>query len=77
MPDGSPPELKDSFDALLAPLLLNSALAAIRAQPPSPENAQIAIKNTTRALDNLQLNASDKGENILAVSISRHFLIPL
>lgn len=61
MPDGSPPELKDSFDALLAPLLLNSALAAIRAQPASSDNAQIAVKNTTRALDNLKLNVSDKG----------------
>ncbi|KAF8065023.1 peptidyl-prolyl cis-trans isomerase [Lyophyllum atratum] len=61
LPDGSPPELKDSFDALLAPLLLNSALAAIRTQPPSSENAEIAVKNTTRALDRLELNTADKG----------------
>ena len=61
LPDNSPPELRDSFDALLAPLLLNSALAAIRSEPPSAENANIAVKNTTRALDKLDLNVSDKG----------------
>jgi len=63
MPEGSSPELKDSFNALLAPLLLNSALAAIRAQPPSSENAGIAVKNATRALTKLQLNTSDKGKS--------------
>jgi len=61
MPDNSPPELKDSFDALLAPLLLNSALAAIRSGT-STENANIAVKNTTRALERLQLNTSDKAK---------------
>jgi peptidyl-prolyl isomerase D len=61
MPDNSPPELKDSFDALLAPLLLNSALAAIRSEPPLNVNADVAVKNATRALDTLELNTSDKG----------------
>lgn len=61
LPDTSPPELKDSFNALLAPLLLNSALAAIRAQPQSSTNAIIAIANATRALDSLELNNADKG----------------
>lgn len=61
MPDNSPPELKDSFDALLAPLLLNSALAAIRIQPASHENAKITVTNSTRALDRLNLNTADKG----------------
>ena len=61
LPENSPPELRDSYDALLAPLLLNSALAAIRAQPPSSENADIAIRNSTRALDKLELNTADKG----------------
>lgn len=61
MPDGSPPELKDSFDALIAPLLLNSALAAIRTQPQSTANAVIAISSATRALNNLQLSNADTG----------------
>jgi len=61
MPDNSPPELKESFDALLAPLLLNSALAAIRVQPPSAENATIAVKCTSRALTALKLGPSDRG----------------
>lgn len=61
LPDGSPPELKESFDALLTPLLLNSALAAIRVQPVSDLNAKSAVKNTTRALDKLELNTADQG----------------
>lgn len=61
LPEPSPPELQDSYNALLAPLLLNSALAAIRAKPQSSANAMIAIANATRALDKLQLNNADKG----------------
>ena len=64
MPDNSPPELKESFDALLAPLLLNSALAAIRSDT-STVNANTAVKNTTRALERLELNTSDKGAVLL------------
>jgi peptidyl-prolyl isomerase D len=61
LPEESPVELKESYDALLAPLLLNSALAAIRVQPPSASRAEIAIKSATRALDTLTLSDSDKG----------------
>ena len=61
LPENSPPELQDNFNTLLAPLLLNSALAAIRAQPQSSANATIAIANATRALDKLPLNNADKG----------------
>lgn len=62
MPDDSPPELKSSFDGLLAPILLNSALAALKIQPQASVNAHIAIKNATRAIDNLDLSTADKGE---------------
>ena len=61
LPENSPPELQDGFNALLTPLLLNSALAAIRVQPQSSSNAMIAIANATRALDKLQLSNADKG----------------
>ena len=61
LPESTPPELKDSYEALLAPLLLNSALAAIRARPQSTANAMIAITSATRALNNLTLNDADKG----------------
>lgn len=61
LPDDAPPELADSYKALLAPLLLNSALAAVRAQPPSSLNAEIAVKSATRALTALELNNADKG----------------
>lgn len=61
LPDDAPPELKDSYDALLTPLLLNSALAATRIQPPSSADAEVAVTNTTRALTKMQLNTADKG----------------
>lgn len=57
LPDASP-ELKDSYGALLAPLLLNSALAALKGG--SASNAGIAVRATDRALK-LELNTADKG----------------
>jgi peptidyl-prolyl isomerase D len=71
LPDGSPPELKESFDALLAPLLLNSALAAVRVQPPTSYNATIAVKSSTRALDQLQLSQPDQGDIYVLHAIIR------
>ena len=59
LPENSPPELKDSYDSLLAPLLLNSALAALRTQP---ADASTTLKNTTRALDRLELSNADKAK---------------
>ncbi|KAK7042580.1 peptidyl-prolyl cis-trans isomerase D [Favolaschia claudopus] len=55
-------ELKASFDALLAPLLLNSALVAVRLQPPSASNANIAVKSASRALTSLTLSPADKAK---------------
>lgn len=63
IPEDAPPELKDSFDALLAPLLLNSALAALRSG--GLPNAQIAVRSADRALNKLELNNSDKGDSCL------------
>ncbi|KAF8499474.1 peptidyl-prolyl cis-trans isomerase [Hysterangium stoloniferum] len=60
MPDGSSPELEESYKTLLAPLLLNSALAALKV--PSPANYTLAVQNTTRALDRLQLSDADKAK---------------
>lgn len=58
LPHDAPPELKDSYDALLAPLFLNSALAALRAG--GTANAGIALKAADRALE-MQLSDADKG----------------
>ncbi|EKM57324.1 uncharacterized protein PHACADRAFT_255024 [Phanerochaete carnosa HHB-10118-sp] len=57
LPEDAPPELQDSYNALLAPLLLNSALAAIRVGQP-----RLAISSTTRVLDRLELNDADKAK---------------
>ncbi|KAF8909684.1 cyclophilin-like domain-containing protein [Gymnopilus junonius] len=74
LPEGSPPELKDSYDALLAPLLLNSALSAVRARPQSTANAVIAITNTTRALNNLTLNNADKAKALYRRALAHIYL---
>ncbi|KZT05011.1 peptidyl-prolyl cis-trans isomerase [Laetiporus sulphureus 93-53] len=59
VPEGAPPELKDSYDALLAPLLLNSALAALRLG--GSANAGITLRAADRVLD-MELNNSDKAK---------------
>jgi len=74
LPDDAPPELKDSYDALLTPLLLNSALAATRIQPPSSTDAEVAVTNTTRALTKMQLNTADKAKALYRQALARIIL---
>ncbi|KAF8152981.1 cyclophilin-like domain-containing protein [Crassisporium funariophilum] len=74
LPENSPPELQDSFNVLLAPLLLNSALAAIRSQPQSAANANTAITNASRALDKLELNNADKAKALYRRALAHVFL---
>jgi peptidyl-prolyl isomerase D len=74
LPDGSPPELKDSYDALLAPLLLNSALAAIRARPQLTANALVATSSATRALNNLALSNADKAKALYRRALAYVYL---
>lgn len=69
LPDDAPPELGDSYGALLAPLLLNSALAAIRAGRP-----QAAVDSATRALDRLELNDADKAKALYRRALGRSAL---
>ncbi|QRV99127.1 peptidyl-prolyl cis-trans isomerase, cyclophilin-type protein [Ceratobasidium sp. AG-Ba] len=58
MPDGSPPELKAQFDALLTPVLLNAALVAIKTREP-----RLAIKLTSNALSiTPSISDADKGK---------------
>ncbi|KAF8961878.1 40 kDa cyclophilin [Flammula alnicola] len=74
LPDGSSPELQESFNALLAPLLLNSALAAIRSQPQSSANALIAISSATRALNNLTLSNADKAKALYRRAVAHTYM---
>lgn len=66
LPEDTPPELQDSYGALLAPLLLNSALAAIRAG-----QARVAVDSATRALDRLELNDADKAKALYRRALGR------
>ncbi|KAJ7092843.1 peptidyl-prolyl cis-trans isomerase [Mycena belliarum] len=52
-------EMQAAYDALLAPLLLNTALIAVRAQPPSPE---VAVQAASRALSTLKLAPADQAK---------------
>lgn len=72
--DSTPAERQEAFNALLAPLLLNSALAAVRLQPASSYNAEVAIANTSRALDDLKLSDSDRGKHSIAL-VSRKLMM--
>jgi peptidyl-prolyl isomerase D len=46
LPDDAAPQQRDEFDELRAVLLINSALATLRTQPPDPT---LAVHQTTRA----------------------------
>jgi len=74
LPDDSPPELEESYKALLSPLLLNSALAAIRAQPTSSDKARTGLKCATRALTTLQLNNADKAKALYRRAVAHGIL---
>jgi peptidyl-prolyl isomerase D len=67
MPDGSPPELKDAYNSLLVPLLLNSALAALKVQPQTSFNVRISVDCATRALGMTAINNADKGKYHLRI----------
>lgn len=71
LPDDAPPELKDSYDALLAPLFLNSALAALRAG--GTANAGIALRAADRALE-MQLSDADKAKALYRRALANAIL---
>jgi peptidyl-prolyl isomerase D len=56
----APEDLTDEFIALRTPLLLNSALAALKA-PGGPEGAHTAINATNSALELPNLSDADRG----------------
>ncbi|KAH9848131.1 peptidyl-prolyl cis-trans isomerase Cpr7 [Lenzites betulinus] len=72
LPEDKPPELKDSLQALLAPLLLNSALAALRAG--GAANARLALRVTDRALASLDLNNADKAKALYREALAHTVL---
>ena len=67
MPDGSSAELKDAYNSLLVPLLLNSALAALKVQPQTSANVRPSVDCATRALSMPALNSADKGKYHLCI----------
>lgn len=72
LPENSLPDLNEQYKSLLAPLLLNSALAAIRIEPHTTANATIAITMTTRALGKLELSNGDKAKAYYRRGLARN-----
>jgi peptidyl-prolyl isomerase D len=69
----APEDLADEFLALRTPLLLNSALAALKA-PGGPAGARIAINATNSALELPKLSDADRGMYWLQKSARRRTL---
>ncbi|KAJ7766335.1 peptidyl-prolyl cis-trans isomerase [Mycena maculata] len=67
-------EVQASYDALLAPLLLNSALVAVRVQPPSATNAKVAVQCATRAFNTLQLSSAEKAKALYRRALAHSIL---
>ncbi|ETW77521.1 hypothetical protein HETIRDRAFT_239579, partial [Heterobasidion irregulare TC 32-1] len=61
LPEDAPEEVREGHAALRAPLLLNSALAALKAPGAPGENAQTALRATERALA-LSLSDADRAK---------------
>jgi len=74
LPENTPAGVQEGYLALLAPLLLNSELAAIRIQPPNTSNAGYAIDDTTRALGSLELNTADQAKAYYRRALARNIM---
>jgi peptidyl-prolyl isomerase D len=60
--DGENATMNETFNSIRAPLLLNSALAAVKLN--SGAQARLAVEYTTRAIDTFTLSDADKGWHI-------------
>ncbi|KAF8494031.1 peptidyl-prolyl cis-trans isomerase [Gautieria morchelliformis] len=68
LPEDTPASMQESYNSLLAPLLLNTALAALKV--PSSANYTLAVASTTRALNKLQLSDADKAKALYRRAIA-------
>lgn len=62
LPEGASAETAQAFNAQLTSLLLNMALSALKITPSTTENANEAMKQTTRVLGLPDLTTTDKGK---------------
>ncbi|KAF8655024.1 hypothetical protein AX16_003294 [Volvariella volvacea WC 439] len=64
-------ELQDKYNALLLPILLNASLTTLRVYPSDKDRAEEVIDYTTRALENLTLNESEKAKALYRRGLAR------
>ncbi|THV02222.1 peptidyl-prolyl cis-trans isomerase [Dendrothele bispora CBS 962.96] len=69
LPEDASAGTRQAYASILTPLLLNSALAAVRITPTSSVNADVAIDSTTRAL-RLELSNADKAKALYRRSLA-------
>ncbi|KAJ7140509.1 peptidyl-prolyl cis-trans isomerase [Mycena crocata] len=67
-------EMQAAYDGILAPLLLNSALAAVRVQPPSLTTASIGVACASRAYTTLKLSPADKAKALYRRALAHAIL---
>ena len=63
--------IRESYQELYIPLLLNSSLAAIRSSNKSTASATIAITNTTRAINQFPLKPADEAKAYYRRALAR------
>lgn len=70
--NASAPALKASYDALLTPLLLNSALSALRVN--TPAYARLALQSASRALKLPELPAPERAKALYRGALAHAML---
>ncbi|TFK29488.1 peptidyl-prolyl cis-trans isomerase [Coprinopsis marcescibilis] len=72
--DDASEELKTGYKDLFTPVLLNSALAAIKTVPQSSANSAIAVTSTTRAINQFDLKPADRAKAFYRRGLARRQL---
>ncbi|TFK75550.1 hypothetical protein BDN72DRAFT_810375 [Pluteus cervinus] len=74
LPEDASEELIKGWNTLLSAVLLNSALAAIRIQPQTSYNAEVAVANASRALEDLELSKPDQAKALYRRALAHSIL---
>ncbi|KAF5313513.1 hypothetical protein D9611_008508 [Ephemerocybe angulata] len=74
LPEDTFETIRQGYEELFVPLLLNSALAALRITPKSAANATVAVTNTTRAINQFTLKDSEKAKAFYRRALARREL---
>ena len=72
LPEDTPKELTDDFRSVRVPVLLNTALTALKISPTAP---QVAVQSATRVLDTPEISPAERAKALyrrgLAYAVSK------